>query len=545
MRRAAKYSLFALSSLAALIVIALLYLQFADLDGWIEDVERKISESSGYEVVIDGSFDLDIGRETAASLSAISISSPVAVTDQPFVSVANFDIAVDTWSLVKGPIRIVSIDVSDADIELRIDANGEDNWKPPAAEAQSSAGGEAPLLELIKLEDIRLSYNDHSVQGPAVSHRGTLHFAELGVTGDKVHLTGSRVALDHGSIELKGHVEFAESDKPTVVATLSSPSLEIINTAPEDGIADAESEPADNAEAKRFFSVEPLEQSWLAALNLDLGIEVQQLTAGAETVSGLNATVLIDNGALHITPLAFTKGDGGFSADLSLIPGDDAYSLSLSIKAQQLQLDAIASEHQEPHTVPPLDLSIEFSGRGQTMHDIAASSSGSLSGRHHAGLVDMQNSGFLFSDFLSSVFRTINPLAESEPFAELECSIIEITIEDGVATIVDLAAQLDRLMVVGDGKIDLGTEELDITVRTKTREGLGLSLGGVVNSLVAVGGTISEPSLTIDPAGSVTTAGAAVATGGISVLAKSLWDRLSAEADICAAPTETAQDTSD
>jgi uncharacterized protein involved in outer membrane biogenesis len=518
MGRAARYSLLTLSSLAGLIVIALLYLQFADLDGWIDNIERAASAASGYDVAIDGSFTLDIGRDSAASLSAITVSKRGAVADEPFVSVADFDIAFATWSLVRGPIRIVSIGVADADIELRVDASGDNNWMPQADETQSSAGGEAPLLELIKLENIRLSYSDESVQGPAVSHRGTLHFAELGVTGEKVHLTGSRVALDHGSIELEGHVDFAEADKPTVVATLSSPSLEFVNTT-------AESDDADTAEAKRFFSAEPLEQSWLNALNLDLGIEVQQLSAGEESVTGLNAAVSIDNGALHVTPLAFTKGDGGFSADFSLVPGDDAYSLSLSMVAQQLQMLSLASAGQDPNTVPPLDLSIEFSGQGQTMRDIAGSSSGSLSGRHHAGLVDMQSSGFLFSDILSSVFRTINPLAESEPFAELECSIIDIKIEDGVATVVDLAAQLDRLMIVGDGKIDLGTEELDLTIRTKTREGLGLSLGGVVNSLVAVGGTISEPSLTLDPAGSVTTAGAAVATGGISVLAKGLTSR--------------------
>ena len=123
--------------------------------------------------------------------------------------------------------------------------------------------------------------------------------------------------------------------------------------------------------------------------------------------------------------------------------------------------------------------------------------------------------------------------SETEEYANLECSIIEVRIEDGIATVEEMAAQLDKLKIIGRGEIDLDTEQLDMTMRTKTREGFGVSIGGVVNSFLAIGGTLSEPALNVDPAGSVTTAGAAVATGGMSVLAKSLWDRLSAEVDIC------------
>jgi hypothetical protein len=36
----------------------------------------------------------------------------------------------------------------------------------------------------------------------------------------------------------------------------------------------------------------------------------------------------------------------------------------------------------------------------------------------------------------------------------------------------------------------------------------------------------------------MTTTGAAVATGGLSLLAKSLWDRVKAQGDICKAPAK-------
>ena len=70
------------------------------------------------------------------------------------------------------------------------------------------------------------------------------------------------------------------------------------------------------------------------------------------------------------------------------------------------------------------------------------------------------------------------------------------------------------------------------------REGIGLNLGKVVQ-LVKIGGTLREPKLVADASGVVSTglsAGAAVATGGLSLIAEGLLERALKGGDICAAP---------
>ena len=89
------------------------------------------------------------------------------------------------------------------------------------------------------------------------------------------------------------------------------------------------------------------------------------------------------------------------------------------------------------------------------------------------------------------------------------------------------------MTLVIDGSVDLEPETLDLSIRTKPREGLGISIGGVANSFFKLGGTLQTPQLKIDPTASVTTTGAALATGGLSLVAKGLWDRVTAEGDIC------------
>jgi hypothetical protein len=51
---------------------------------------------------------------------------------------------------------------------------------------------------------------------------------------------------------------------------------------------------------------------------------------------------------------------------------------------------------------------------------------------------------------------------------------------------------------------------------------------------------LSSPELAVDEAGVLITGGAAVATGGLSLLAKGLWDRLSKSGDACKQMSEQA-----
>ena len=89
---------------------------------------------------------------------------------------------------------------------------------------------------------------------------------------------------------------------------------------------------------------------------------------------------------------------------------------------------------------------------------------------------------------------------------------------------------------MSSGEVELETEQLDVAMQVRPREGLGISVGAVANSFFKLGGTLKNPSIDIDAASGITTTGAAVATGGLSLLAKGLWDRVSSEASLCESP---------
>jgi hypothetical protein len=55
----------------------------------------------------------------------------------------------------------------------------------------------------------------------------------------------------------------------------------------------------------------------------------------------------------------------------------------------------------------------------------------------------------------------------------------------------------------------------------------------VINPLIKVGGRLTTPAVEIDPAGTLTSGGLAVATIGLSLVAKSLSDRFLSSPDPC------------
>ena len=140
----------------------------------------------------------------------------------------------------------------------------------------------------------------------------------------------------------------------------------------------------------------------------------------------------------------------------------------------------------------------------------------------------------LYGDFFGEVFTTVNPFAKQEPYTEIACYAVLLVVADGKLTAnPGIVIQTDKMNIASLGTIDLVTEELDMNFRTASRGRIGLSAGAVINPYIKIAGTLASPKLMLDPKGTLVSGGAAVATLGLSILAKSAWDRAFRSKDPC------------
>ena len=74
---------------------------------------------------------------------------------------------------------------------------------------------------------------------------------------------------------------------------------------------------------------------------------------------------------------------------------------------------------------------------------------------------------------------------------------------------------------------------MDISVRTTPRKGISISTAELFNPYVKIVGSLGKPALAVDEQGVLISGGAAVATGGLSILAKAAWDRVGRRGNPC------------
>lgn len=506
------------------------------LPGESFDVQGRI-EMQGTELTFSD-FDANVGNlqayvdgniDTTRFLESDNVEVAASAPDATVLrALSGFENLPDGAFTLSGRLETTdrTVRISDASVSLgeyRADIDGEMGRTRPYFGDDISIRASGPSLhELGMIFDYAdMSYLPFSL---VTVFDGT----ETGFATDVFRLEVGDSVLDGTmSADLSG-------DKPVLDARLTSTLLDFQHAQQVLAERDEDAaEPVSGARSGRVFSDEPLELGWLDAADVDFDLAADHIRLMTGEVSDFHVALELEDGRLTVDPIEFTQQRGTMSAALELLPQDTNYRLTMSLDIDDVRPPLLAAPGQAPMTVPPIDVEYTLTGHGNSLAEIMGSSDGYVFLFQEKGQVAMLGLQFMFTDLVSSVVRTINPLSTRRTYTNLDCGILDVDVEDGIATLKNVAIQTDRLTIVGSGEINLGNERLRLSVRTKPREGIGVSVGGVVNSFMRVRGTIKEPSIELDPTSSVTTTGAAVATGGLSLLARGLWDRLSAEADMC------------
>ena len=350
----------------------------------------------------------------------------------------------------------------------------------------------------------------------------------------KLTRNGSQYALRDltaflADVERAGNLEAdLAGDRPRLAGTLHSPRLDL----------DALLPPAEKPKTGRVFPDDPLPVEALHAANVELTLSVDSALLRGIEIGASRLTVKLEEGALAIAP-QIALGGGALSGEVTARAAEPAIALAIDLKGEGIEAGSLVNQigGKPLLTGGPTNLRVKIKGKGASVRAIMAGLDGRLRARIGSGKIQNAVLDKVGGDMLVQVLGLLNPAAERDDHTVLECAAVLFKIVDGTATADQgIAMETEAFTVVGSGTVDLETEALDIGLRPQAREGLGLSVGSLAG-LVRVGGTLASPKPTADAAGVISAgaqAGAAVATGGLSILAKGLLDRATADPNPCA-----------
>jgi hypothetical protein len=162
------------------------------------------------------------------------------------------------------------------------------------------------------------------------------------------------------------------------------------------------------------------------------------------------------------------------------------------------------------------------------------------------GRVDRRYIDLLGAGVSGDLLPLLNPLKQQAANVELNCFVNAFDIKNGLAKSTALALDTGYLRVVGEGTVNLKTEELDFAfipapkASLKTKGGADLDLGNLSIPL-RLTGTLAQPTLGVS-AGGTALAVEKMIGGKLAGLAGSISGAgEKSEEDFCLAAVETAK----
>ena len=181
--------------------------------------------------------------------------------------------------------------------------------------------------------------------------------------------------------------------------------------------------------------------------------------------------------------------------------------------------------------------SLNVSGSGESVAAILGTANGN-------GFVDIKNLTikndlikFVSGDLVKEATAKLNPLEKDKDTTKINCSAIKVDITDGLMKAPNgYIADAEAFTITGKAQVNFKDQGLDIEVNTNPKEGLGLGLGELARA-IKIEGTIEKPKVGINAEGVAeigATVGAAIATGGVSLLAQGQIEKIKARSESCA-----------
>jgi hypothetical protein len=345
--------------------------------------------------------------------------------------------------------------------------------------------------------------------------------------------------LNAGPSELAGDVSInTAGERPELTARLSSKLIDVSGHA---GAEEPEQKVQKDPNAK-LFPATPLPLDGLRAADVDVSISAARIITDFAVMENTTLGLKLDDGKLTLTPFTATAAGGTLNSSITL-DGSNGKTAALSarLNIKNLQpglLPKLKDKVSGAHT----DMDVRLNGSGGSVAEIMAGLNGKVLVKTGKGVLKSKDSDKESDSVMLKTFSNLRPQAqEEEQGTQIECYVMNLDIKDGIAAVdKNIALVTDKMNVTGSGIINFKNEQLDLGVTPEARKGLGINLGNLAE-LVRLKGTFANPQIGPDTKAALKaglSAGAAVATGGISLLAQGLFSAATADAD--ADPCATA-----
>jgi AsmA family protein len=295
------------------------------------------------------------------------------------------------------------------------------------------------LKDLYYLVGVTLIDTGHYHLSGSVKRRGTLStFSDLSVASGRSDARGTL------SIDSSGHLPLLDVDLQSQVLRTTDWGARAAGRA--------------SAGEALMLSDAHLNPETLRRADARISFHAERVEVGRLLLDAVSAKGAIDDGVLTLAPVLGGVFRGKFQAQLRLDAKQDPPAAGGEIKIENLQLGDIPRKASGAAPLEgPLDARIKIAGRGSSVHQVAASGNGKVTAVVPEGTIrdslaeltgiDLRGLGLL--------------LVKDQRETTLRCAVASFTERDGTLSAQRLIVDTKPVLISGEGRLDLKSEELD------------------------------------------------------------------------------------
>ncbi len=311
-----------------------------------------------------------------------------------------------------------------------------------------------------------------------------------------------------GSSDLSGNIRYeSRQPRPYLSGTLVSKQLRFADLGPligaDTGTARKEPAPADNqALPEQQFRT----KRW-TSLDADVKFSARKIVRDESLpIDDLVAELHMKNGVLSLTPLNFGVAGGNLVSTIELDGQGKKIKAEMKMSARRLKLKELfpAVESMQA-SLGEVDGDALLSGTGNSVAGLLASSNGEVKMVIDRGTVSKL--------LLETVGLNVGSMVLTKLFGDrqvqLNCLVSEFKVTDGLMQVRTFVVDTEEALLQVTGKINLATEQLDLTIKPESKELRLMSL----RAPIYVRGNFTDPEIAIDKEVLAAKAGSAIVLG--------------------------------
>ena len=532
-----------------IIVTAYIILSNYDYNKLKPHIERSAYEATGRELKLGGDIELKIGFTPSLVVENVSFQNAEWGSRPEAMSIRRFEVQVAILPLLRGIIEVKRFVLLEPDILIETDRSGRSNLefnspKKTALEVRDKDESyedefRVPSLEVgeVLLKNGLLTYNDGisakstSIKlkrlsavatgmksAVSIDLKGAFDETPFALSGKldslaeltdpaqgALNISALKISLAKNNINGSVNLNLSAA-RPLITARFASDSLDLRELLQTEKVVDEKKAGEKPVRIEKVFSSEPLPVDVLRSADLSLSFKTDSLITPMLSMKNLSIDLSLKNGHLKIAPLTGTIGGGKLDMSIEIRPKGKAVVLDAIVKVDRLDLATMGKELKLTELLNgTIDTEMKVSGTGDSVADIMGSLDGKKKIVMGRGQIDNKYFKFIGGDLSSNLLSLLNPLAEKEDYTIVNCMVVDFNIKEGLSRSSALVLDTSYMSVVGDGKINLKTEQLDISLKPEPKKGLGteglgkltLSLGELARAF-KLSGTLANPKLKVD-----------------------------------------------